>query len=294
MSSDVPGSNIRERYKEALYFAQFGRRAGGVNEDPVLGRQIRLHPKLASPYEKAKLELAMLVAPAEIRDGTSGFEKMMMPTTGSAGRSNQPGMPQMPFNMGAGGDRGDEGGKNLAGFFGEKAPTVEELWLAQEDYWVKHELLKIIRSTIDKLAALQESPLKPEEQKPGFLAQRRFTNDTWKIDLRFQRPTGAISSATRAPSATWTSTSASCTWPIPTPTAASSSCSVRATKSTSSRSRASRWPGAWRRNSATPSRSTSWIRPSRSRWKKSLTGPRVQSGGSTRSSWPATRTAPPT
>src|SRR5262249_24000315 len=55
-------------------------------------------------------------------------------------------------------------------------PTSEDMWLAQEDLWVQHGLLQIIRDTNDLLAALKVEKTVNERQKV-------FSNANWVLEL---------------------------------------------------------------------------------------------------------------
>lgn len=72
--------------------------------------------------------------------------------------------------------------------WGDKAPTREEIWLAQEDFWVKRDLLDIIRNVQTTLAQLAPVSAKDDEKGlPGALAHYRFVNDTWQLDIYIEQ-----------------------------------------------------------------------------------------------------------
>jgi hypothetical protein len=65
-------------------------------------------------------------------------------------------------------------------------PTIEEIWLAQEDLWVKRELLGIIRATLDGVRIFNEVPpdkdAKEDPLPPGAKRQR-MRNANWELNL---------------------------------------------------------------------------------------------------------------
>jgi len=72
------------------------------------------------------------------------------------------------------------------------APTQEEIWLAQEDFWVRREMLYLIRQAMDAVALFREVP-QPKGDKPpeGAVAKRVFRNANWELTLLLERaPTG--------------------------------------------------------------------------------------------------------
>jgi hypothetical protein len=70
-------------------------------------------------------------------------------------------------------------------------PTREEIWLAQEDYWVKRDLVDVIRSVGEELAKLEQvQAVRPTDKdakekldKDGDLGRFRFRNGSWELDL---------------------------------------------------------------------------------------------------------------
>jgi hypothetical protein len=68
------------------------------------------------------------------------------------------------------------------------APTREEIWLAQEDIWVKRELMRVIRQVLDEQARMVEVKVDSSEPLPaGIQSRRRFRNTTWEIDLLIKK-----------------------------------------------------------------------------------------------------------
>ncbi len=65
------------------------------------------------------------------------------------------------------------------------APTREEIWLAQENFWVKRDLLAIVREVLDGQARMTEVAVDPNKEPlpEGILSRHRFRNTTWEIEL---------------------------------------------------------------------------------------------------------------
>ncbi|OAI40786.1 hypothetical protein AYO40_04320 [Planctomycetaceae bacterium SCGC AG-212-D15] len=61
-------------------------------------------------------------------------------------------------------------------------PSSEEIWLAQEDYWVQRELLQVIRDTNDSVAVYEK---KPDAAKParGEIDRQVFESPRWRLEL---------------------------------------------------------------------------------------------------------------
>jgi hypothetical protein len=76
-----------------------------------------------------------------------------------------------------------------------KTPSREECWLAQEDLWVKRELLRVVKAANDSVARFHEVAVKPDEKRPeGVPANalhRRYSNYNWQLDL-FIVPEGRL------------------------------------------------------------------------------------------------------
>lgn len=92
----------------------------------------------------------------------------------------------------------DNGWRNVihpvSGWDPDRPPTVEECWLAQEDLWVKRELLSIIQETLDSVRIFKEykPPLgaskdaketKKEEPAPGGAKSQLMRNANWELNL---------------------------------------------------------------------------------------------------------------
>jgi hypothetical protein len=71
-----------------------------------------------------------------------------------------------------------------------ETPTREEIWLAQEDLWVKRELLYDVWTTMNRLAWMPDQPI-DEKQEPNpdpehIKARYRFANKNWEITLHLR------------------------------------------------------------------------------------------------------------
>jgi hypothetical protein len=64
-------------------------------------------------------------------------------------------------------------------------PTSEECWLAQEDLWVKRELVDIIRNAIQATKRFDKVEVDTKKEPPpeGTLAVHRFRNPNWEVTL---------------------------------------------------------------------------------------------------------------
>jgi hypothetical protein len=89
-----------------------------------------------------------------------------------------------PRAGGVGGGGG--GGRSYKTVFASPV-TVEEIWLAQEDFWVKRELLKLIRQALYEEALCQEVKLDKKDVAADFVLHKRFRNRNWEIDLLFEQ-----------------------------------------------------------------------------------------------------------
>jgi hypothetical protein len=71
-----------------------------------------------------------------------------------------------------------------------KPPLREEIWLAQEDFWVKRELLNTIRDALDAVRKMtrEEVQVTKEDRSKGVLHRYRFRNESagWELDLRIE------------------------------------------------------------------------------------------------------------
>ena len=124
--------------------------------------------------------------PVAFKGGRAGFEVIMAPTTGvtAAGQgtegSGYPGpnvgsqrIPAPRTTTGSVDGMGEgqqTAGSGITNFWLE-LPTPEEMWLAQEDFWVKRELLKVFGS----IKRVREAPVEQIAAVPGIsraLAER--------------------------------------------------------------------------------------------------------------------------
>ncbi|MGH7173369.1 MAG: hypothetical protein ACRELG_24055 [Gemmataceae bacterium] len=73
----------------------------------------------------------------------------------------------------------------------KNTPTREEVWLAQEDFWVKRELCVVIYQALDDLARMQPKTIDDKEKKPeGVEVRYRCANQNWEITLNLRRKDG--------------------------------------------------------------------------------------------------------
>jgi hypothetical protein len=180
--------NARTDYRDKLYRKQF--------DD--------LYRSITGSAEAAP-KLDRILAPVEFKNGEAGFKTMMAPTLGVAGAAR--GRPAPAPGVGAG-----AGGRDIDTFF-EKPPLVEECWYAQEDFWVKSEMLNAVRRTLDAVgkfsreekgfwssvghlaehpdrpfspyAAIKEMPAEGHTYVPE--AECRFRNSSWELHLLFEQ-----------------------------------------------------------------------------------------------------------
>jgi hypothetical protein len=154
--------------------------------------------------------LEKLVRPVEFNGGDAGFKTIMGPaSSGKGGGGPLPGGPMMPGGSpggkmkGFGGPGGEGGGfpgsspsssSSNASFdsvfasYDQTPPTMEEIWLAQEDFWVKRELLKIVRAALDEYAIFKPVEIKDEPMPEGnYLSRHRFRNPSWEITLLIEK-----------------------------------------------------------------------------------------------------------
>lgn len=67
-------------------------------------------------------------------------------------------------------------------------PTTEEVWLAQEDYWVRRELLYMIRLAMDAVALFKDvTPADKEKLPEGIVGRKLFRNANWELNLLFEK-----------------------------------------------------------------------------------------------------------
>jgi hypothetical protein len=133
------------------------------------------------------------VAPVEFKGSDAGFATLMAPETGTSTGASGLGAPD-PRSLRPGVVPGRPGGENAtagrsyADLFKE-TPTAEEVWLTQEDFWVKQEILHVIRATLDRIAKFKRVDLKGDDAKlpNGAIARYRFQNQHWELDLLIEK-----------------------------------------------------------------------------------------------------------
>lgn len=162
-------------------------------------------------------EKKLNLAPVEFNGGSAGYERMMLPiiTTARAAAGAAPSVAAVL----AGGPA--PAASSAFASFWKGVPTKEEMWLAQEDFWVKRELLGVIKDAVDSVArfrpVVDKDPLpegaaaaggvaaaaavtaalslptvrKAPEPLPEGIAQRaRFRNNLWEVELLIEQQPG--------------------------------------------------------------------------------------------------------
>jgi hypothetical protein len=68
-------------------------------------------------------------------------------------------------------------------------PTREEIWLAQEDFWIKRELLYVVYWCVAQQAVMEpvEIDEKKEPMPKGVEARQRYRNKNWEITLNLRK-----------------------------------------------------------------------------------------------------------
>jgi hypothetical protein len=165
----------------------------------VRERYAEVYPlQFANTKGKDKSSLKDLVTPAIFGRDDTEFATIMAPTLATA--SSTIGAPQ---GRGSGAGRGDytatttgpqgSGTSYLTVVGREKAeqvkgpPTPEEIWLLQEDLWVKRELLNILHTVQQNAARFKPVEVKADEPRPDGVQKdaviHRFTNGTLEFTL---------------------------------------------------------------------------------------------------------------
>jgi hypothetical protein len=166
----------RKEYATHLYTDQFG-----IPDDKNLEGHVLLE----------------IVGPVEFNGGQDGFKRIVGPAmSGNAGGGSTSGkMGGMPSPGGMGGAGGLPGGGGSAGdraftdvFPKNAVPTMEEMWLVQEDFWVKRAMLQIVRDVLDKTAHFEPVEIPKEEPLDKAIADKvvaryRFRSINWEITL---------------------------------------------------------------------------------------------------------------
>jgi hypothetical protein len=151
-----------------------------------------LYAKQFKSSDPRRLDLEKSVAPAVFNGGTTGFETIMGPTMASGGApgvpvrgiGERPGGAERPpigFNPGGAGGPGVAEGVAFTAIFPNDSskgpPLPEEIWILQEDFWVKKEMLRIVREVQQGAARFTAVEVKDDPKV------RRFRNGTWEFNL---------------------------------------------------------------------------------------------------------------
>ncbi len=77
----------------------------------------------------------------------------------------------------------------------DEAPTAEEIWILQEDFWVKQEMLHIVRAVQQSVGHFAKVDVKKEEPKPEGVQPdavvKRFENGLWEFTFYIEQPKDA-------------------------------------------------------------------------------------------------------
>ncbi len=65
----------------------------------------------------------------------------------------------------------------------ERSPAREEIWLAQEDYWVRLEMLYIVRAALEGIVQFQQIKVDPKDKPAGVEDRRVFRNANFELNL---------------------------------------------------------------------------------------------------------------
>ncbi len=168
---------FQEEWDRARSFKEWKDRISANEEQLTLALSDYKNILYARQFE----DLYDMLAPVEFKGGKAGFDQMMLPPNDATGGGGGPG-PGFAPGAGAGG----QGAISPKTLFTD-TPTLEEAWLAQEDFWIKREVLRSISQTLGDLAEMAEVKLDAKEKKEGFFQHRRFRNKTWEIDLLFAK-----------------------------------------------------------------------------------------------------------
>jgi hypothetical protein len=148
--------------------------------------------------------------PIEFTGGSGGFVQIMMPgfaggagyTGGGGGGGGGADVTQQRQSVGLG---GGGGGNSLAraqvvanpasradagvwDHFWGSVPSEEECWLAQEDFWVKRELLRIVKAAVMNVARFDEDKNAENKDMPeGIVGRHVFRNNLWEINFLVER-----------------------------------------------------------------------------------------------------------
>jgi hypothetical protein len=167
-------------------------------DDPIPHKYLATYREESWKRQFENLEAE--IAPVEFLGGSPTFVQIMMPGFGgsSAGIGVQTTAPTQPSGIGGllgGGSRPQatvaqptEADASVWDGFWKKLPTEEEVWLAQEDFWVKRELLRIIRAAVANVARFEEIKTEANKDMPqGIVARHLFRSQLWEINLLLEK-----------------------------------------------------------------------------------------------------------
>jgi hypothetical protein len=158
------------------------------------------------------------VEPVEFKGGLDGYKAMMAPTAGNASASLGAVGPGRP-GLGAPGANipgaGQAGGRTIDNCFPKK-PSCAECWYAQEDYWIKREMMNAVKRTLEatgkcvhedrgfwtgaayriqhpgmEFSTATDAVPRPETGTT-IKARHRFRNASWELDLLFVEANGKL------------------------------------------------------------------------------------------------------
>ena len=156
-------------------------------------------------YKKQFEGLKESVTPAIFGEQDAEFASIMGPTMGSASTGNGPQGGGPPFRGGDPGRGNEMPGASTSGSgmtylsvlnLKERTditapPTPEEIWILQEDFWVKHEMLNILHNVQQSVARFQHVEVKADEPKPEGVQKdaivQRFSNGLWEFTFYIER-----------------------------------------------------------------------------------------------------------
>lgn len=177
-SDEKISGDYRLAFKESLFLKQFTSLYNNINGTGV--------------ENLAAEKLETILDPVEFKGGLDGFRTMMAPT------------------VAGGGPAGNEKKVRKIDAFFKGVPTVEECWYAQEDFWLKGEVLQAVRRTLDAAGQFNREPKgfwaaaayrvehadclfgpyaapAPADSGRKYIAEHRFRNGSWEMHLVFER-----------------------------------------------------------------------------------------------------------
>ena len=149
------------------------------------------------------------MVPIEFAGGPAGYTRIMMPVPGGGGAAAATAAPAPAPGFGGGGllssMRESEPARGPAvpapaptetpsgawDNFWQRVPTSEEMWLAQEDFWMKRELLHVIRDAVATVARFKEVADDQDKNMPeGIVGRHHFVSQLWDIDFMIEHKPG--------------------------------------------------------------------------------------------------------